>query len=585
MRFVVAACIGVAVGLWGCADLPGAEPAPGTRPSGTNPDDAVGSGDKPIRPGQPGQPGDPADPGELGPELPSPTSRTARLTAEHWENAVRDLLQLDARTGFSSELPQDALPAGFLFDNPADSLGIDGTQWAGFQRAAARVAELVTLDPAKLERILPPAGGADAERARALIEDLGGRAHRRPLTEEQVAAYTSVFNAGRTGFIGIDPFTGGVRLFLEALLQSPFFLYRVELSDEVVAGPDGEIIKLDGFEIASRLSFALWGSIPDSQLFDAALNGELDVAGVEAHARRMLEDPRAVTTLLHFHAQLLQAKKLAGVSPSPQLFADVPADLGALALKENELFLEDAFANGGNLDEILTSTKTFVNADLARIYGIQGDFNAQDFVPVELDPALRRGIFTHVAFLAQNATSRDPDPIHRGVFLARNVACIPLSAPPADIPPLPPPEDFQTNRDVVQSATEAGSPCADCHREIINPFGFPYEMYDAVGRVRTHDAGLPVNTNASPILDDFTSVRDGVDLAEKMAESKVVHDCYAQHWMEFALGRSAVDGDKPLVDRLGRSSREGAAIKDLLVGLVTSPVFLERSTTEIGGAP
>lgn len=576
MRTVAAACLGIAVGMWGCADLPGAEPAPGTRPSGENPDEPGG---------KPGRPGDPGEPGSAGPELPAPSSRAARLTAEQWENAVKDLLQLDERTGFSSELPQDALPASFLFDNPTDSLGVDPTQWAGFQRAASRVAELVTSDPARLERILPPDDGDDAARARALIEDLGGRAHRRPLSEEQIAAYTTVFEAGRAGFTGIDPFTGGVRLLLEALLQSPFFLYRVELSDQVVSGPDGDTIALDDFEIAARLSFALWGSIPDTQLFEAAVNGELDRNGVEAHTRRMLEDPRAVATLLHFHAQLLQAKKLAGVAPSPQLFPDAPADLGELARRENELFLEDAFTRGGNFAEILTSTKTFVNADLARIYGLQGDFPQDELVPVELDPALRKGIFTHVAFLAQNATSRDPDPIHRGVFLARNVACIPLSAPPANIPPLPPPEDFQTNREVVQGATEAGSPCADCHKEVINPFGFPYEMYDAVGRVRTHDNGLPVNTAASPILDDFTPVRDGVELAEKMAASKVVHDCYAQHWMEFTLGRNVVPEDKPLVERIGASSREGAAVKDLLVGLVTSPVFLQRSTTEIGGAP
>jgi hypothetical protein len=568
MRFAAAACMGIAVGVMGCTGSPLWTPTP---PVTDPPKNDIPDRNRPQR--------DPE------PERPAPASRLARLTPLQWENAVRDILQLEERTGFSAELPQDALPGEFLFDNPSDSLGVDPTQWAGFQRAAARAAELVTSDAALLARIVPPEDGDDAARARAFVEDIGGKAHRRPLEEAAVEAYLTVFEAGRVGFFGVEPFAGGVRLVLEAMLQSPFFLYRVELSDQVVDGAAGETIPLDPFEIASRLSFALWGSIPDTQLFEAALAGALDADGVAAHAQRMLEDPKATATLLHFHNQLLEAKKLAGVSPSAAFFPNAPADLGALARRENELFLEDAFTSGGGLTDLLTSTKTFVNADLARIYGIAGDIPAQDFVPVTLDPALRRGIFTHVAFLAQNATSSEPDAIHRGVFLAKNMACIEVSAPPADIPPLPPPQDFQTNRDRVVAHTEAGSPCMDCHKEIINPYGFPYEGYDAVGAVRTHDNGLPVNTVAEPILDDFTVVRDGVDLAEKMAESRVIHECYAQHWMEFALGRAHVANDRPLIERIGQTSLDGANIKDLLVALVTSPAFLERAKTEIGGEP
>lgn len=540
-----------------------------------------GSGDR----GSSGGVDGPERPSSAAAERPAPVSRLPRLTPLQWENAVRDLLALESAPGFSSELPQDALPADFLFDNPADHLGVDPTQWAGFQRAAARAAEHVTSDATRLARILPPDAGDEGARARALVEDLGGRAHRRPLTEEQITAYLAVFDAGRRGFPGLDPFIGGVRLVVEALLQSPFFLYRMELSERVAVADGVESIPLDGFERASRLSFALWNSIPDTQLFDAAAAGALDAAGVEAHARRMLDDPRAISTLLHFHAQLLEARKLAGVAPSPAFFPGAPADLGALARQENELFLEHLFTTGAGLTEVLTSTRTYVNADLARLYGLTGDFPVDSFVPVQLDPALRRGIFTHVAFLAQNASSSEPDPIHRGVFLAKNIACIPLSAPPANVPPLPPPEEFQTNRDRVVAHTEAGSPCMDCHQPIINPFGFAYEMYDATGAVRTHDNGLPVNTQAAPILDEATPVRDGVELAERLAESRVVHACYARHWAEFALGRPYARVDDPLVERLGRRSLEGGGVKDLLVALVTSPAFLERSADEIGGAP
>lgn len=560
MRLVLAACLVAAVSSLGCPTAPSTdEPAEASK----------------LKPPSRGP----------GVERPAPSTRLARLTPEQWENAVRDLLRLPERTGFSSELPQDALQGDFLFDNPGAALAVDSTQWAGFQRAAARAAAAVTVDPALLANLLPTESAGDDERAMAFVVDLGRRAHRRPLTTDEADSYLEVFRVGRTGFDGVEPLVGGVRLAIEAMLQSPYFLYRVELSDEAVTSDRGQTIPLSPFEIASRLSFALWNSIPDDELLDAADRGALDVAGVRHEARRMLEDPRAIATLLHFHAQLLEARKLAGVAPSTAFYPDAPAQLGALAKTENDLFLQDTFAAGNGLREILTSTKTFVNDELARIYGVQGDFRSDEFAPVELDPTLRRGIFTHVAFLAQNASSAEPDPIHRGVFLARNMACIGLSAPPANIPPLPPPQDFQTGRDRVVEHTESASPCKDCHQPIINPFGFPYEMYDAIGSVRTHDNGLPVDTQAAPLLDAETPVADAVELAERMAESKSVHECYARHWMEFALGRPAVADDAPLIERLGSSSKEGASIKDLLVDLVASPAFLERHVSEIGSAP
>lgn len=510
-------------------------------------------------------------PGVLGPELPAPATRFARLTARQWENSVRDLLRLDEATGFSSELAPDAIPAEFLFDNAADSLVVDATQWAGFQRAAQRTAALVTGDPALLARIAP-AGIAP----RDLILELGARAHRRPLTDVDVAGYEAVFAAGADGFAPADPFVGGVRLLLEAMLQSPYFLYRVEESSDVT----GEIIALDGYELASRLSYALWSTMPDDELFDAAAAGLLESPdGVEAQARRMLDDEKAKATMLAFHAQYLEAEKLAGVAPSAAFFPDAPVDLGGLAAQETELFLDDVFATGGGLAEVLTSNKTFVNRDLARVYNV--DVDADDFVAVELDPAVRAGLFTQVAFLAQFSTSVDPDPIHRGVYLARHVACLNLTAPPANIPPLPPTEDLQTNRDRVVEHTEQASPCKDCHAGIINPFGFPYEGFDAVGAQRTHDNGLPVDTNAAPLLDDGpTAVSGAVDLAHAFADSAVVHECYSEHWLQFAFGRPRERADDNLITRLGAFSRRGAGLKDLLVEVVTSPAFLARSAVE-----
>lgn len=526
--------------------------------------------------------GDEAPPPPPGTESPAPATRFFRLTRVQWENAVKDLLRLEAPTGFSSELAEDALPAGFLFDNPGGSLSVDSTQWAAFARASAAAAALVTTDASLLARIVPVSDGDEAARARAFVEDFGLRAQRRPLSVAEVDRYLAVHEAGRSLYTGVDPFVAGVRLVIEAMLQSPLFLYRVEQSATVV----DDVIPLDGFEVASRLSFSLWNTMPDDELFLAAADGGLDgPAGVELHARRLLDDPRATATVQHFFTQLLETEKLEGIAPSTQLFPDIPVDFAALARAEAELFLAHIFTSGGGVSELLTSTTTFANVDTARVYGLQG-VEGEELSQVELDPAERRGVFTHVAFLAQNASSRDPDPIHRGVFLARQMVCIPISAPPNDIPPLPPPGDFETNRQRVSRHTEAeGSICADCHAYNINPFGFPFEMYDATGAVRATDNGLPIDTNTEVPLDDLVPVRNALELVDAMAQSQVVHDCAAQHWLEFSLGRPRASEDDPLITRLGTGSLEGSSMKELLVELVTSPAFLARSAVELGGAP
>jgi hypothetical protein len=497
---------------------------------------------------------------------------------------VRDLFRLPVDTGFSSELGQDALPASFLFDNPAEALAVDATQWSGFARAAEHVAEFVTTDATRLAAFVPSGATADS-----FIRDFGLRAHRRPLSEEDVALYATVFAAGNGAYAGVDAFTGGVRLVIEAMLQSPFFLYRAELTTDV--DPALGRVHLDPYEIASRLSYALWQSMPDDELFAAAGAGLLGatsdegVSSVEAQATRMLDDERATRAMISFHDQLLEAEKAMGIAPSPAFFPDAPSNLGEQAIEEQDLFLADLFTSGGGFADMLTSTRAFVNEDLARIYGVPG-VTGEAMVPVELDPAVRRGLFTRVAWLASNATSVDPDPIHRGVFIARRMACLPLSAPPADIPPLPALSDDQTNRERVEMHTETNEPCISCHTEVINPYGFPFEMYDATGAVRSVELnGQPIDTATTPLFDNGPEpVANALDLSDKMADSRVFHDCYAEHWLNVTTGRNKSDADTALVQRLGWGSKTGMSIKDLLVEIVTSPAFLERNINELGGA-
>jgi hypothetical protein len=524
--------------------------------------------------------GEPVDDG-LGPadELPAATTRFFRLTHAQWESTVQDLFGLQEPTGLADDFRADPYVGGFVFDNNALSLEVDQALWGGYQRAAVELAEMVASDPS-LVAAIAPAAADEATRAREFITSFGLRAFRRPLTEGEVATHLSIFDQGRTLYDDTNGFEAGVRLVLEATLQSPHFLYRVEDSDEV----EGDVIPLDSYEVASRLSYFMWNTMPDAELLAAAAADELrDVEAVRAHALRLLDSPRAQAVVERFHHQLLHVDKFASAAPSPAFYPDAPDNLGMLAMEEHDLFLRHTvFTQGGSWGDLLTSTETFVNAELAALYGLPGNFGSA-FTRVDLDPAERRGIFTQIGFLAANSTSVNPDPIHRGVFLAKQIACHTIAAPPDDIPPVPAPDETQTNREAVEALTEIpGSECVACHSQLINPFGFPFEIYDSTGAFRTIDNDKPVDSTATVWLSSGpVPVDSAVDVAEALAADMGVHTCYAKHWLEFAMARPYAEADKPLTERLATGSLDDLGVKELLIELAVSRPFLTRSAEEM----
>jgi hypothetical protein len=513
-------------------------------------------------------------------ELPAPSPRVYRLTHAQWENTVQDLFHLQSPTGLSSLFRGDPTVAGFIFDNDATSLEVDEALWTGYRLAAGQVAALVTEDPAVLAELMPPAGPSEAERIDTFVRDFGLAAYRRPPTDAEVAVLTELFLAAPALYPEVDDsFVAGIRHVIEAVLQSPNFLYRIERSETLV----GEMIPLDDYEIASRLSYFLWNTMPDQALFDAAGLGALQSeAEVATQAARMVQDPRAADMVVRFHHQLLDADKIETISPSPNFFPDAPADLPVLAAAEHERFVRDVvFGGGGGLIELLTSSETFVEDDLASIYGVPGVLG-DEFVAVSLDPTQRKGIFTQIGFLASNSTSVDPDPIHRGVFVAKRMLCLSIAAPPDGIPPLPPIEPDQTNRERVEAHTSALQ-CATCHATYINPHGFPFESYDALGTWRTTDNNQPVDTATNVFLDNqLMPVGGALEFVELMAASQGVHSCYASHWLEYTVGRNATLDDALAIARLGTNSlQDELSIQDLLIAVTTSPFFLNRAAEEL----
>lgn len=521
--------------------------------------------------------GDPTDTGDTGgvPEALPQTSRYPRLSHVQWENTVQDLFGLPAPTGYSKLFIGDPISGGF--DNNSEALKVGATLWTDYQRGAELVAELVAADPAVLAKIAPPIDGDSDTQALAFITSFGRRAYRRPLTPDELTRHLEIFNLGVATPGELEAFPAGVRLVVQSMLQSPFFLYRVETTDT----DDGTgKIRLSGHELASKLSYMLWNTMPDDELFTAADADLLaDAAGVAAQATRMLEDPRAHDMIASFHYQLLAVDHYSDVYKDPVKFPGFDPAMNSAMAQETMMFIDEViFKQNGDLATLLTAPYTFVNAALAPLYGVQGQFG-DDFVKVDLDPSQRAGLLTQVGFLASNAGAFENDPIHRGVFMNLQLLCSELPPPPNVVPPLPPPVDGESLRERITRHTGKGTCGEGCHGYLINPIGFAFENYDPLGRWQTVDAGKPVNAADEFIFGDEAKKYDGaVELAQLMADSDEAHRCYVGHLLEYGYARTPQKADRALIQKISDGSRAGThSIKQVILELTQSDAFLNRA--------
>lgn len=499
----------------------------------------------------------------------SVADRFPRLTHSQWEATVQDLFRLPEPPGLAATFQPD--PQLGRFDNNIARLGITSSLWRDYQRAAEVIAERVVSDPALLSALVPDATGADA---RQLVASLGLRAFRRPLRDAEIERYVRLHGGAPAVFPQLDPAQAGARLVIQGMLQSPFFLYRSELSD--AASEVG--MPLSGYEIAARLSYLLWNSMPDDALFAAAAAGELDDAdGVRRYASLMFDDPRTRAQLRRFHFQAFSMSEYADLDKDPVLFPEWRREVGAMMQEEALRFLDSVVAGDGGIAEVLTSPRAFVNAELAKIYGLPGEFG-DEYQEVELDPTIRAGLLTRAGFLARNATLDEPDPIHRGVFINLDVICRPITSPPS----IPPVLDRRgnTNRERVESITGAGTCGEGCHHTLINPLGFAFESFDAVGAHRATDNGYPIDSADTYRFADGRAISYGgaVELSRQLAESPEVHACYTSQLLELALGRDLRGSDRELARGLAdRSLADKLSIKELVLSMVSSNAFRVRS--------
>jgi hypothetical protein len=483
-----------------------------------------------------------------------------RLTHSQWEASVRDLLKLPAAPGLSSSFEGD--PPNGTFANNERKLEVTNNLWSDYQRAAETLAKQVAQDATARARIAP---GTDSA---GFIRTFGRRAFRRDLTPGEQSTYEALFASAASVYETTDAFANGVEIVVSTMLQSPHFVYRSEV------GEDGA--RLNGYEIASKLSFLLRDTMPSDALLDAAGRGELDTeAGLTAAAEEMLAADDAKAVAATFHAQLFGLSRFDSIEKNRTLFPNYTDAVNPAIQEAEALFFDRIFTQGLGFRDILTSTVGFVNSTLAPFYGV--NVTGSTFQEVDLGAA-RPGFMTRLGFLAYNGTLRDSDPIHRGVDVINRLLCAELVPPPdLEIPPLPTPQPGQTTRERVAEHTGSGA-CAGCHEATINPPGFAFENFDAMGQLRTTDAGKPVDTTGEfEWPEGVQSFSGAAEFVAQMAESSLPHACFAKHLVEFTLARDLRDRDVDIVTRIQALSRARSSEKQALLAIVQDPAFTLRS--------
>jgi len=477
-------------------------------------------------------------------------TRMQRLTNAQWERAVTDVLRFatpaNLSQGFSAPSPVGATD----FSNNEKGLFVDQKGALDFEAASEKAAALATGSPEGLAKVY---AGTDAA---GFVRTFGRRVFRRPLTPDEEAKYQKVFALGETLY-GAG-FANGAALVIRAMLQSPKFLYRSEL------GPAGA--PLDGYELASKLSFWLLGTTPSDELLDAAGAGALDsIDGLERTARAMLERPGAVAVMRDFHGQLYRVDLYGSVDR-----ANVTTSMRSELADTSYRFFDSVFTAGDGLRSILTSTRYFVGPGLAGNYGVQPP-------PVQieervLDPS-RIGHFMQVPFLLVDGRDDGPDTIARGAALAHEVLCQDVPAHPGPLPALPALAPGQTNRDRIEALT---SGCVGCHNDVIDPLGFAFEGFDGLGQRRDLDNGVAVDSTGNYTLEGGTKpFADARELMRILADSARAHACYAKMLAGYALQRDLVEDDRALLNDLAVVSRE-RSLKEMIISLTRNPAFRAR---------
>jgi hypothetical protein len=487
-----------------------------------------------------------------------------RLTQDEYAATIQDLLGMPLPPNLSFVPDEEA---GF-FRNDAAALTTSPVLIEQYLTAGEALAAQA-LVPTALARLLPCAASQSDACASQFIAAFGKRAWRRPLDAGEIDALTARFRQGKAS----GGFAGGIELVLRSLLLSPAFIFRIEIG--VAAEDRPGWLRPSSFEMASRLSYLLWNSMPDAVLLDAADRDALRTrAQIAAQAARMIALERARAPVARFFDQWLALREVDQIDKDKAVYPAWNPELVALFRQELNAFLDDAvFRADGTVAGLFASARSFMNRTLATFYGTPGPTGAA-FQAVALDGNKRAGLLSLGGLMARLAETNDTSPILRGAFVRQRVLCQPLPPPPSGVDNSPPrPSKVATTRDRYRQHS-ADPTCASCHR-LIDPIGFGFEHFDGIGLWRDSDNGRPID-DAGEVTDHPLGAFKGVsDLARKLAVSPDATACLARQALTFALGRPIGDGDGAAGAVLDRAFPAGKGrLKDLLLAITDTDPFL-----------
>jgi hypothetical protein len=487
-----------------------------------------------------------------------------RLTRREYNNTIRDLLGDTSNPGDGFPLDKDS---EFLFHRA----GLVSSQdLETIKEAAEAVAKGIE---AKATTLAPCMGGDEAGCAKTFVTSFGQRAFRRPLVQEETDRLMALYTAGRGAMM--LSYAGAISLLVEGMLQSPAFLYHWEQGNGTPQVENG-LVHLGPWEQASRLSYFLWGSMPDQMLFAAAAANKLsNPADIEAQAKRMLADPKARDTISTFGDEWLNLEQIAERPKDPMVYPEFKDDLKAAMASELHTFIPGTLLEGDSkLTTLLTSTAASVNQPLAAVYGLNG-VQGTAMKQVNLDANQRSGLLTRAGFLTVTGATDGSHPVKRGRRVYERLLCGVLPNPPADVPPAAGASSGGTTRQRFE-IHDKNSCTGGCH-VVMDKLGFAFENFDGIGKFRTMDNGGMVDATGSLQLDNATkSFKDARELSQILAASPTVATCFATQWMRFAFKRNETEADRASLTAVVTALGRAGSVKDMLVGMTSSRSFRYR---------
>jgi hypothetical protein len=487
-----------------------------------------------------------------------------RLNEFEYNNTVRDLLETSIR--LPAAFPPD--DAAYGFDNVAATLSLTDTH-VGYYFDTAKALATEALNGTRRAKILSCDLKAQQETCvNSTLQSFLGRAFRSPVSATDITALVDLYRQNRMNGSSEDEAFGRV---LQAVLMSPRFLFRIELNKSAGSQPR----ELDGYEMASRLSYFLWSSMPDKALFDAAAQNRLSSPeDVQAQVTRMLADPKA-KALQNFGEQWLSVRNLQNVAPDPKIFPGFDDDLRSAMRQETMLLFNDLVTGKESLGALLTANFTYLNDRLAKHYGLPLVGSTTPVRTMLPATSHRGGLFTQASWLTVYARPNETNPVKRGNWILDQTLCIDVKPPMFMVGEEPPQMPGQTRRERLDAHVNEPV-CASCH-QLMDPPGLALEQYDAIGSYRTLDNGIPIRVDG--VLPDGTAFSDAADMAKKISANPEFPRCVARHAFIYALGRgdrpSSMDSD--VIDKATASFvSAGQKFPTLLQAIATSDVFRKR---------